>query len=105
MRRRWAGTAAASSARRAPSKVRVPASGASKPAMRRRSVVLPEPDGPTTAVRALRHGEVDAVERRDRPVALADGGEGEEAHRPAIRRDWRCSTQVIGIENSTMRRA
>ena len=43
-----------------------PASGASKPAMSRSSVDLPEPDGPTTAVR-LPAGtlEVDAGKRDD----------------------------------------
>ena len=48
-----------------------------------------EPDGPTIAVR-LPAGdvEVDAVQRRDGAVALADAAEFEKAHRPAIRRDW-----------------
>ena len=73
---------------RAPSSVIWPTSGASKPAMRRSSVVLPEPDGPTIAVRLpARHLEVDAVERRDRAVALADRLQREKAHRPAIRLD------------------
>ena len=58
--------------------------------MRRSSVVLPEPDGPTIAVR-LPAGtlEIDAVERRDRAVALAiTARRVEKAHRPAARLDW-----------------
>ena len=49
--RRWAGTACLPSAIRRPARKNCPDVGASKPAMMRSSVVLPEPDGPTMAVR------------------------------------------------------
>ena len=66
-----------------------PWSGASKPAIRRSRVVLPQPEGPTIAVRLpLATLEVDAGQGRDRAVVLVQAADFEKAHRPAIRFDW-----------------
>ena len=66
-----------------------PWSGASKPAISRSKVVLPQPDGPTIAVRLpLATLEIDAGKCRHRAVMLVQAADFEKAHRPAIRFDW-----------------
>ena len=83
----------------------VPASGVSNPAMSRSSVVLPQPDDPTTAVVAARlQSEVDVVQHRvcrgttwRVRVIVEDGGR----HSAAAFVDCRNSTSVTGIASTT----
>ena len=69
-RRRSGGTEAPAPDTRRPPISMVPASGASSPAIRRRNVVLPQPDGPSTVEHlAGQDIEVDVVDRRHVTVA------------------------------------
>jgi hypothetical protein len=66
--RRYAGMAVTSCPR---SRI-VPASGRSKPATRRRSVVLPHPDGPSNVTNCPDGTSSETSRRRAPPVALGD---------------------------------
>ena len=99
MPRRWAGTAAALGQRQPVQRTIVPASGVSNPAIRRKSVVLPEPDGPTIAVRLpAGDAQLDAVQRHHRAIALADAASSRKLIDRPARLDWRKSSQVSGSD-------
>ena len=65
-----------------PSSVISPLSGTSKPAIRRSSVVLPEPEGRPRRCASRHDVEIEIGKRLRRAVALGEAADGKDAHRP-----------------------